>query len=122
MSASTAPDTSVSPSPYTALIRASSRLPDTGFAVNRNPADLGGDDLLDDHGEFDRVGGQVVQPPVDQGPRRVGGRPAFLDLLRDGLGPGDVQVRLVLPGERQVRQVLVGPGGPYGHRSPPAAA
>jgi hypothetical protein len=67
---------------------------------------LGDDHPLDDHGDADLPRVEAVLPAVGDGPIREERCPALADALQDLLRADDVQVRVLLAGERRRRQIL----------------
>ena len=102
----TVPDTRASPRPKPASTVATVRLPETGSAVNSTPAASGRTMPLHDHGHADRSVLDAVVPPVDHRPLGEQRGPAPADVPQHLLGSEDVEVGVLLSGERGRRQVL----------------
>ena len=82
----------------------------TGLRVGgeQHPRGLGRHQLLHHHGDRNLVRGDTPPSPVDHGPSGPQRRPAPPHRILHRAGPVDVEVGVLLTGERRIRKVLHG--------------
>jgi hypothetical protein len=83
-------------------------------AREEDPGLLGVDHPLDHDGHINRLRAEPLLVPVVDRPLGEQGGPTLLDAVQQVVAV-DVEERFLLSGERRIREVLGGGGGPDGH-------